>query len=233
MACEKDCMTENVARTWQRTMGSIFGLPAHERTRMAIVSVDDSIIQIRAAEDKIKNELFDLAVQVRQARAAAKKPNQEFTDNVLRRSRSKRQQLSSLHKKLILLEGQKDTLHASEVNQQVFSSMQSTSQALKSIGLDKTLSSVDEVMQEISDSHSDVRAIQDGLGMDNMFSFEASEDELREELQFLLEDDLDSTTLLRIPQTKNNMESQQSVEVVQQPAKKSEAEKELLLEAAA
>lgn len=208
MGCSNECLADQVSQTWQRTMGSIFGMPIHERTRMAIVSVDDSIIQIRQAEDKLKSELFELAVQVRQSSAQArksKKPTDDATANFLRRSRAKRQQLTSLHKKLIILESQKDTLHASEVNQQVFSSMQSTSAALKSIGLDKTLTSVDEVMQDLQESNSDVRAIQDGLAGDSMCGFEVSQADLDEELRFLLEDDLDCTTLIEIPAMRNRM----------------------------
>jgi hypothetical protein len=195
-------------------MGSIFGMPTHERTRMAIVSVDDSIIQIKKAEDKLKSELYELALHVRRLNAThkTKKPDPEITANFLRRSRAKRQQMTSLHKKLVLLETQKDTLHASEVNQQVFSSMQSTSAALKSIGLDKTLSSVDEVMQELEESSSDVRAIQDGLGNETMFSLEVSDADLQEELQFLLDDDFEATRMLQTPHVQNKMHVRDSTE---------------------
>ena len=183
-------------------MGSIFGIPTHERTRMAIVSVDDSILQIQSAQDKIKQELFELAVQVRQTNP--NKLKNTTMENSLRRSRAKRQQLTSLNKKLILLESQKDTLQASEVNQQVFSSIKNTSAALKSIGLDQTLTSVDEVMIELSESNADVRSIQEGLS-ENLTHVDASEEDLADELRYLLEDDLDTTTMLLVPETRNKM----------------------------
>lgn len=234
IACDNDCLARNLADTWQKTMGSIFGIPSHERTRMAIVSVDDSITQLQTVQDKIKSELFEMAIQVRQQQSTKLKMHSQTIDSLLRRSRAKRLQLTSLNKKLTLLETQKDTLHASEVNQQVFSSMQTTSAALKSIGLDKTLTSVDEVMSDISDSNADVRAIQEGLGAELSMNSEISDSDLQEELRFLLEDDLDTTSLLRSPPMANKMPTQEEYETlprVERVETHSETQKELLLEA--
>lgn len=231
IACDNDCLARNLADTWQKTLGSIFGIPSHERTRMAIVSVDDSISQLHTVQDKIKNDLFEMAVQVRQHQTAKVKIHGQTIDSLLRRSRAKRVQLTSLNKKLALLETQKDTLHASEVNQQVFSSMQTTSAALKSIGLEKTLTSVDEVMSDISDSNADVRAIQEGLAADFNVSSEISDSDLQEELRFLLEDDLDTTSLLTTPPVTNKMPAREEYDTTPMTETVAVKEKELLLEA--
>lgn len=215
--CKSETMRDGISHSWLRTMRSLFGTPTIERTRIAIVSVETSISHIQMAEDKIKNELCELSMSLRQTKTAKQNIHSAATETLLRRSRAKRQQLSSLHKKHLLLDGQRDTLLASDLNQQVFSSMQNTSLALKSMGLDKTLESVDEVMQDISDSNSDVRSIQEGLSSDNISYCDISSQDLMEEMRMLMEDDLDSMSLLTPPNTSNKMKQESTPMEIEPP----------------
>ena len=185
-SCHREDVRESVASAWLRLMKSVWGVPPIEKTRMALVSVETSLRQIQVAEDKIKQDLSALALQARAQPREQQKVSPQV-QGLLRRSRTKRQQLTLLHKKHMLLETQRDALHASDLNQLVFSTMQNTSQALKSMGLEKTLEDVDEVMQDISDSSADVRAIQEGLSADTLYG-ELSDSDLLEELGMLLDD---------------------------------------------
>jgi hypothetical protein len=58
-----------------------------------------------------------------------------------------------------------ETLVNSELNQHVLASMQKTSHALKGMGLDKSLESVERVMLDLEENHSDVSSMQQTLGM--------------------------------------------------------------------
>jgi hypothetical protein len=184
-SCHREGVRESVASAWLRLMKSVWGVPPIEKTRLALVSVETSLRQIQLAEDKIKQDLSALALQARaQPREQKVSPQVQA---LLRRSRTKRQQMTLLHKKHMLLETQRDALQASDLNQLVFSTMQNTSQALKSMGLEKTLEDVDEVMQDIGDSSADVRAIQEGLSADVLYG-DLSDSDLLEELGMLLDD---------------------------------------------
>jgi hypothetical protein len=57
-----------------------------------------------------------------------------------------------------------ETLENSELNQQVLYSMQRTSHALKAMGLDKSLQSVDQVMLDLEENHNDMNSLQHSLG---------------------------------------------------------------------
>lgn len=203
-----------VSNAWLRTMQTIFGVPSIERTRMAMVSVDSSIREIANAQEKLKGELFDLAVSVRQKQSLESR-GAGAVKVLLQRSRLKRLQLASLHKKQMLLESQKDVLTSNDLNQQVFHSMQHTSIALKSMGLNETMNNVDEIMTDISDSTDEVRAIQDGLSNDSLGHGEVSEADLAEELRFLMEDDLDITSMIsQAPATANKMQHEKPAATV-------------------
>jgi hypothetical protein len=185
-SCHREGVRESVASAWLRLMKSVWGVPPIEKTRLALVSVETSLRQIQLAEDKIKQDLSTLALQARAQPREQQKVSPQV-QGLLRRSRTKRQQMTLLHKKHMLLETQRDALQASDLNQLVFSTMQNTSQALKSMGLEKTLEDVDEVMQDIGDSSADVRAIQEGLSADVLYG-DLSDSDLLEELGMLLDD---------------------------------------------
>ena len=57
------------------------------------------------------------------------------------------------------LEQQLDAIATTQLNQQVLSSMKQTSNALKSLGLDSTLNSVDEVMSDMQEANTDINEI--------------------------------------------------------------------------
>ena len=83
--------------------------------------------------------------------------------SLLTKSRTQRQKLLLITRKREQLQTYLETLETSELNQQVISSVKETSHVLRSMGLTHNVDTVDELMQDMADSHDDVRLIQSGL----------------------------------------------------------------------
>jgi len=110
--------------------------------------------------------------------------------------------LQTLSKKRLALENHMDTLDNSELNQHVLHSMQKTSHALKGMGLDKTLESVDRVMMDLEENHGDISSIQNSLSN----SFDNTEEfDWEAEMAMLLQSDsyCNTKTHLSVPVTSN------------------------------
>jgi hypothetical protein len=98
-----------------------------------------------------------------------------------------------LQRKRDALDNHMETLENSELNQHVLHSMQRTSNALKAMGLDKSLQAVDQVMMDLEENHSDVSSFQQTLGMS------AADDDSVDwglELSMLLSDDCGAPPVL-------------------------------------
>jgi len=104
--------------------------------------------------------------------------------SLLTRSRAQRQKLQLITRKREQLQTHLETLETSELNQQVISSVQETSHVLRSMGLSQNVDSVDELMQDMADSHDDVRLIQTGLSTG--VGVEPESSDLEAELALLL-----------------------------------------------
>ena len=94
--------------------------------------------------------------------------------------------LAVLQRKREALDNHMETLQNSELNQHVLHSMQRTSNALKAMGLDKSLQSVDKVMLDLEENHNDMHSLQQSLGT----SYTDEEDtDWGLELQMLMNDE--------------------------------------------
>jgi hypothetical protein len=90
-----------------------------------------------------------------------------------------------------------ETIENSELNQHVLHSMQRTSNALKAMGLDKSLQSVDKVMLDLEENHSDMSSLQQTLCV----SYTDDDDvDWGNELSLLLSDDCTAA-----PEVRNSM----------------------------
>ena len=142
---------------------------------------------LESSEKEIKADLSKIASKVK----AAQKSNPRVRlDHLLVASRTKRQNLAVVTKKLNALQQHLMALENSEMNQKVFQSIKSTSTALKSMGLDKALESVDEVMYDMEESTSDISSIQAALSTSLSTEVnDVNEDDLQKELDLLMCDD--------------------------------------------
>ena len=166
---------ESAAKTWLDFMGLAFGTPSIESTRHAKLSLRTTLDEIQNSEQELQDELARHVHKIK----ALRKPGQpvERVDAVrlkpvLMQCRKVRLKLQTLEKKKIALENHMETLSNSELNQHVLQSMQKTSHALKGMGLDKTLDSVDRVMMDLEENHSDIASIQNSLSA----TFDTGED---------------------------------------------------------
>ena len=107
-------------------------------------------------------------------------------------------------------ENQKQTLETSSINQQVISTVKQTSEALKSLGLDESLKSVDSIMMEMEEMTQDVQNISTDLGAQLSTDANIGEDELAEELDLFLNADFENCTM-QIYKTETKTQTPQNI----------------------
>ena len=175
----------NLADGWLSTMQLIFGNVHLDTTRAAKIGLKNTLEEISTSEEALNLETNDIVRRIRIIQSTGK-TQPERVRPLLVQSKKIRGKLAVLAKKKYALEQHMETLINSELNQHVLSSMQKTSHALKGMGLDKSLESVDRVMMDLEENHNDLRDMQNTLGA----TFEQSDDmDLDLELALLLDDE--------------------------------------------
>jgi len=170
-------------------MAALRGARPLDVTKHAKLCLRATLDEIDDAEHELNEELARIVLRIKAIRGAG--ANSERIDAVrlkpqLLQCRKVRAKVATLAKKRLALENHMDTLDNSELNQHVLHSMQKTSHALKGMGLDKALESVDQVMMDLEENHGDVSSIQNSLAA----SFESGEDfDWEAELAVLLDSD--------------------------------------------
>ena len=200
MAACQTIAINKLADAWLSLSSLVCGKKQDDEMRRATMLLSRSIAATCHTEDDIQLELRALASRVKSMKSAFMKPE---LNALLRQSRSKRLRLSQTTKKREALEQHMETLHSSQLNQQVMSSVRQTTDALKAMGLEKELESIDEVMMDLTECHGDVNAIQNGLSS-SMGSDAVDDDDLEAEMQLLLGGDGYSPPLA-VPPAKNSM----------------------------
>jgi len=192
---------ESAAKTWLDVMGLMFGSPSIDTTRYAKLSLRTTLDEIQNSEQALHDELARHVQKIKGMRKtgqAVERVDALRMKPVLIQCRKIRLKLQTLEKKKMALENHMETLSNSELNQHVLQSMQKTSHALKGMGLDKTLESVDRVMLDLEENHSDITNIQNSLST----SFDSTDDcDWETELALLLGD----STVISAPQTINKI----------------------------
>ena len=181
--------------------------PEVETMRRAEMQLATTIDDLKEKETTLRGDLATLAKDVKRAQAAnaGNKVKQLVTS-----SAAKRANLSLTTRKRMALEQQLDAIATTQLNQQVLSSMKQTSNALKSLGLDSTLNSVDEVMSDMQEANTDINEITQTLS--GSLTYDAMDDDaLQAELDLLLGDEVDS--IVQAPSTVN------STHMKEQPSK--------------
>ena len=159
---------ESAANSWLRIMGLVFGIPSIESTRYAKLSLRTTLDEIQRNEQDLHDDLARHVSKIKGLRKSGQPVDRVDAMRmkpVLMQCRKIRLKLQALEKKKHALESHMETLSNSELNQHVLQSMQKTSHALKGMGLDKTLESVDRVMLDLEENHSDIASIQNSLSM--------------------------------------------------------------------
>ena len=168
---------------WLRTMLFFSGPIALDNTRAAKLGLRDSLREIGATEDELQGQLETLVGRIRATQKQTK--SIERVKPMLVQCRKIKDRLAVLQRKREALDNHMETLENSELNQQVLHSMQKTSNALKAMGLDKSLQAVDKVMLDLEENHSDMSSLQQTLGM----SYAEDDVDWGLELSMLLSDD--------------------------------------------
>jgi len=169
-------------------MGALRGPRPLDSTRHAKLCLRATLDEIEDAEQEAKDELTQLVLRIKkiQSGAKTKRLDVDVLKSLLLQCRKIRMKLSTLGKKKQALESHMDTLDNSELNQHVLHSMQQTSHALKGMGLDKALESVDRVMLDLEETHGEVSSIQSSLAN----SFDSVDDfDWEAEMAMLLDSD--------------------------------------------
>jgi hypothetical protein len=180
----------SVAQLWITVVRSVRGVGPLEVTRNAKHALRATLDEIAYGEHELNEELGRHVLKLKTMRvssANADRPDVSRLKPLLLQCRKIRMKIQTLSKKRLALENHMDTLDNSELNQHVLHSMQKTSHALKGMGLDKALESVDRVMMDLEENHGDVTSIQNSLAI----SFDSSEEfDWEAEMAMLLEPDM-------------------------------------------
>ena len=203
---------------WWFLSKKVKATPQIEHMRMAEMQLVDTIDELKSKEETLKQELKTIAMNVKTAQAAkaSTKVKQLVTSSV-----AKRGNLGLTTRKRMALEQQLDAIATTQLNQQVLSSMKQTSTALKSMGLDSTLNTVDEVMTDMQEATTDIGEITQTLS--GTLTMETLDDDaLQAELALLMGDEVDS--VVQAPMTVNTIKS---VPVAKEPVQTEEVADEL------
>ena len=196
-------MTKSFASAWLNIMGLLNSKSPAVRADGAIlakINLQDTITQLKAVEDSLKQELRATASNVKVAQTQNAKTTLQ---HLLVRSRTKRMRLTQTHKKRLNMEQQLEALAMSELNNQVLSSMQKTSVALKSLGIQNSVENADEVMLDMQESQQDLSVLQNVLGQ-AIGPDVIDDDNLAEELEMLMS--MDTTEVMfDLPFIENKM----------------------------
>lgn len=190
----------SAASVWVSMMGMLRGVGPLESTRHAKLCLRNTLDEIEETEQSLTEELAKHVAKVRAARegSGAERLDMPRFKSVLMQCKKIRMKLVTLSKKKLALENHMDTLDNSELNQHVLYSMQKTSHALKGMGLDKALESVDRVMMDLEENHGEVTNIQNSLAT----SFDANDDfDWEAEMDMLLHPDTYVVSSASVPRT--------------------------------
>ena len=200
MSACKTVALNSMSDAWLSLAGLVCGKKKDDELKRATMLLSASIEATAKTESEITGELRHIAIKVRSMRSTTPKKD---LNAMLRQSKQKRTRLEQTTKKRLALESHMETLNNSQLNQQVMSSVRQTSDVLKSMGLEKELDGIDEVMMDLSESRSDVNSIQDGLsqsvGLDAI-----SEEDLEQEMNILLEAE-EAACVTTLPHETNTM----------------------------
>ena len=187
----KSCvgLETSAANFWMSLMSAVRGSRPLDVTKHAKLCLRETLDEIDEAENDLTEELARLVPRVkavRQAGSSAGRVDAARLRPLMLQCRKVRAKMDTLAKKRLALENHMDTLDNSELNQHVLHSMQKTSHALKGMGLDKALESVDRVMMDLEENHGDVTSIQNSLAT----SFDVGDDfDWEAEMALLLDSD--------------------------------------------
>jgi hypothetical protein len=185
----------SAAGIWMSTMEFVFGPVPIDNTRSAKIGLQASLREIAAMEEELRGELEALIGRLKVTQKQTK--NMERIKPTLIQCRKIKNRLAVLERKKEALQTHVETIENSELNQHVLHSMQRTSSALKDMGLDKSLQSVDKVMLDLEENHSDMNSLQQTLCV----SYTEEDDvDWGQELSMLLNDDC-----MSIPAVRNTM----------------------------
>ena len=203
-----------MASAWVYVMSLVRGPSMIDAKRKARLHADQTIKTILEHETELQNELRALASTARQAQKQAAAQHLRST---LAKSKATRQQLTLLVKKRQALQTHLDTLKNSELNEQVLSSVKQTSNVLKTMGLEQSLSDMDAVVADMQDAQSDLNALQEGLS--EGLGASTDEDDLELELEMLLSDSeatmpILSTKVHAMPVPSNSMHADKNTSLV-------------------
>jgi hypothetical protein len=152
----------SAASGWLGLMNLVFGSVTIDDTRYAKIGLQGSLREIDSSEEELKVELEGVLARIKSTQARHK--NIDRVKPLLVQHKKIRNRIEVLERKRGVLQNHMETLENSELNQQVLYSMQRTSNALKAMGIDKSLQSVDKVMLELEENHNDMNSLQQTLG---------------------------------------------------------------------
>ena len=210
---------DTTAAAWLWFMSKFKNPPSDEKSRMAMLMIDKSIVSLQDSEQKMLNDLKEIQKKLKVHTSGNKKKG--IVLELIRQGKVSRKNLLTFQQKRIALENQKQTLETSSINQQVISTVKQTSDALKSLGLDESLKSVDTIMIEMEEMTQDVNSISSDLGANMSGDLNLADDEIADELNSFLSEDFDNAYYADIAKHPSKSNTQTIANVANLPSKNS------------
>lgn len=226
--------TEQTAGVWQWVF-SLFRRKHHiDQTREAKLVLQSAVSECDEAEQKITQELQDVATKVKDAQRR-NIPTQ--VKSLLMNSRQKRKSLQVIQKKRITLQRQQETLESCELNEKVINSMKRSSAVLKDAGLEQHLKDADEALYDMQSSMEVAGEITSVLG--DVPDSEWDDADMEAELRCLMDEDFycpietppSALKAIKTPEVSNSMQTKTEVDkmdvVPEEPEKDADEQREL------
>ncbi|KAI0326679.1 Snf7-domain-containing protein [Cubamyces sp. BRFM 1775] len=157
-----------------------------QSSRDAIVTLRQQLQMIEKKEEYLQKKIEE---EVKKARANAV-TNKAAATNALRRKKVTEQELERLQNTRFQLEMQVNTLESASFNAENMAAMKKASAALKDIHGKLSIDKVDQTMAEIQEQTQLANEVSDAISSNQFVGVEIDEDELKQELADLEQDEL-------------------------------------------
>lgn len=163
----------------------------------AVMSLKASIDHLKRQEDDMTRDLAVVIGEIRTKRA--KTSDKAAVRALLIKSKQKRSKLTQVVKKRESFEHHLDVLSNTEMDQELISTVKKTASAMKSLGLNKTIDDVDNIMADLEETQLDMKEVTNIMSSRVAYDDELDDKDLEDELDMIMgmdTENMDSTSLV-------------------------------------
>lgn len=236
-----NCLLEAMASGWL-SFYTRWKPMVDDSTDYAVFKLRESLKDIQCEEKKFITEITEIDKKIRSMQQQKRK-TAELRPQLLRR-RQKRMQHKELQSRMGIMQSQLDILESSNINKNMLETLQTSSMAMKKLGLAKDVENADKIIDEYEKGLMESEEIMQNLKLGYKHNAAEDDDDLMAELDMVLNDDepgsgagemelanaLDSVEIT-IPVSTNTTEEGQLIDVSEDRSVIDDQQRPLLLAA--